>query len=320
VLVTGAGGFIGSHLTERLVELGAQTRALVRYSSSGTWGWLDRSPLKGEIEVVAGDVRDAWNVSRALERVDVVFHLAALIGIPYSYIAQDSYLKTNAEGTLNVLEAARRLGTQRVLCTSTSEVYGNARYVPMDENHPLQAQSPYAASKIAADKLAESYSLSFGVPVSVVRPFNTYGPRQSARAVIPAIVKQALEGETVRLGAAWPTRDFNFVTDIVEGFIAIAMSEAAIGQTINLGTGTEVNVEKVTKRIGKLLGKELIIETDDERVRPESSEVSRLCADATKARELCGWEARISLDDGLSRTIEWMGENAASYRAGGYAI
>ena len=320
-LVTGAGGFIGSHLAERLVQLGAHTRALVRYSSNSTCGWLDHSPLKMEMEVIPGDVRDPWSTFKALEEVDVVFHLAALIGIPYSYTAPHSYLETNAEGTLNILEAARRLGTKRVICTSTSEVYGSALYVPIDENHPLQGQSPYSASKIAADKLAESYYLSFNVPVAIVRPFNTYGPRQSARAVIPAIITQALTGDTVRIGALLPTRDFNFVSDIIEGFIAIGSGgEKALGEATNLGTGREICIGELAKMIGDLLGKQLFLKTEERRLRPENSEVSRLCANPAKVGRLFGWKPSVTLEEGLTRTIEWVKENAAQYRMNTYAI
>jgi NAD dependent epimerase/dehydratase len=251
---------------------------------------------------------------------EVVFHLAALIGIPYSYHAPQSYLHTNIEGALNVLQGARELETERVIFTSTSEVYGTAQYVPIDEDHPLQGQSPYSASKIAADKLAESYFRSFGTPVAVVRPFNTYGPRQSARAVIPTIITQALVGTEVRLGSLTPTRDFNFVADIVEGFIAAASSEQAVGQVINLGSGVEVSVQKLASTIGELLGKKLTLIAEDQRIRPENSEVERLCADATKARELLGWTSCVSLEDGLRQTIAWVEQNLQAYRVDSYAV
>jgi dTDP-glucose 4,6-dehydratase len=320
VLVTGAGGFIGSHLAERLAVLGADVLALVRYTSGGRWGWLDQSPEKDDIEVILGDIRDFFSVREAMKDREVVFHLAALIGIPYSYCAPQSYLHTNVEGTLNVLQAARELRTQRVLCTSTSEVYGSAKYVPIDEDHPLQGQSPYSASKIAADKLAESYVCSFETPVVVVRPFNTYGPRQSARAVIPTIITQALAGREVRLGSLFPTRDFNFVEDTVEGFLYAAVSDRAVGQVINFGTGVEVSIQELLGRIDGLLGKKLTLVDDSARIRPENSEVQRLCADATKARELLGWSPRVGLEDGLRQTISWIERNLKGYRVNEYSV
>ena len=320
VLVTGAGGFIGSHLAERLVKLGARTRVLIRYASNGSRGWLDHSPLKAEMEIITGDVRDPWLIYHALEGVEVIFHLAALIGIPYSYLAPHSYMNTNANGTLNVLEAARQLGTRRVLCTSTSEVYGSARYIPIDEEHPLQGQSPYSASKIAADKMAEAYYCSFGVPVSIVRPFNTYGPRQSTRAVIPTIVSQALVNDRVRLGALLPTRDFNFVSDTVEGFIAIASEEKAMGEVINLGSGIEISIRDLASAIGTLLGKQLILETDSQRLRPQKSEVNRLCANVAKAAELFAWKPKTALEEGLRQTIEWLKKNPLADRSDRYAV
>lgn len=320
VLVTGAGGFIGSHLAERLVKLGAHTRALIRYNSNGSRGWLDHSPLQSDMQIIAGDVCDPWGVYNALEGVEVVFHLAALIGIPYSYLAPHSYLRTNADGTLNVLEAARRLRTKRVLCASTSEVYGSARYVPIDEDHPLQGQSPYAASKIAADKMAEAYYRSFGVPVTIVRPFNTYGPRQSLRAVVPTIVVQALVDERIRLGTVQTTRDFNFVSDTVEGFIAIASEDKAMGEVINLGSGVEILIRELASTIGKLLGKQLILEMDSQRLRPGKSEVGRLVANAAKAAELFEWKTKISLEEGLLRTIDWLKNNPPPDRFNEYAV
>lgn len=320
VLVTGAGGFIGSHLAERLVVLGADVRALVRYTSTGRWGWLDQSAVKSDLEVVLGDVREFFSVREAMQGREVVFHLAALIGIPYSYRAPLSYLHTNVEGTLNVMQAARELETERVIYTSTSEVYGSAQYVPIDENHPLQGQSPYSASKIAADKLAESYFRSFGTPIAVVRPFNTYGPRQSARAVIPTIITQALAGAEVRLGSLTPTRDFSFVADTVEGLVAAAASREAVGQVINLGSGAEISVQKLASGVGGILGKKLKLVAEHQRIRPENSEVERLCADATKARRLIGWAPSVSLEDGLRQTIEWMEQNLRSYRVDSYAV
>lgn len=320
VLVTGAGGFIGSHLAERLTELGARTRALVRYTSSGNWGWLDRSPLKDDMEVVLGDIRDRDSVQRAVKDIDCVFHLAALIGIPYSYHAPDSYVQTNIVGTLNVLQAARDNGIERVVHTSTSEVYGTAQYVPIDEKHPLQAQSPYSASKIGADKLAESFHLSFNLPVVTVRPFNTYGPRQSARAIIPAVITQCLTGNTVQLGNLAPTRDLSYVSDTVNGFLLAAESERAIGRTVNLGSGQEISVGELAKRIAKVIGKDIAIECDEQRVRPRGSEVERLLADNLLAGELIGWQPMIPLDQGLRNTIAWVSQNLGVYRHGSYVV
>jgi NAD dependent epimerase/dehydratase len=320
VLITGAGGFIGSHLTERLISLGASVRALVRYTSSGRWGWLDDSPVKDDIEVLLGDVRDFFGVREAMQGREVVFHLAALIGIPYSYRAPQSYLQTNIEGSTNILQAARELEVERVICTSTSEVYGTARYVPIDEDHPLQGQSPYSASKIAADKMAESYYMSFGLPVVIGRPFNTFGPRQSARAVVPTIITQALVSSEVRIGSLLPTRDFNFVADIVEAFICAATARDAIGEVINFGTGVEISIGQLADTLGHLLGKELNLIAESPRMRPKNSEVERLCADATKARELLGWKPRVSLEDGLRQTIAWMERNLQGYRIGDYSV
>ena len=320
VLVTGAGGFIGSHLTERLVELGATTRAFVRYSSTGSWGWLDQSPLKNDVEIVLGDIRDQDTVTHALAGVDIVFHLAALIAIPYSYQAPLSYVRTNIEGTLNVLQAAQRTEAEIVVHTSTSEVYGTARTVPIDENHPLQGQSPYSASKIGADKIAESFHLSFGLPVVTVRPFNTFGPRQSARAVIPTIITQALNGSEIRLGNLEPTRDLNFVADTVEGFIKAAETPKAIGETINLGTGREISIGDLAALILKLMNRDMPIALEGARVRPENSEVDRLCADSRKGQSILGWTPKYSLEDGLTATIEWIRENSERYRTGIYVI
>ena len=320
VLVTGAGGFIGSHLTERLVELGAKTRAFVRYSSTGSWGWLDQSPRKNDIEVVLGDIRDQDTVMHALAGVDVVFHLAALIAIPYSYQAPLSYVRTNVEGTLNVLQAAQRAESEVVVHTSTSEVYGTARTVPIDENHPLQGQSPYSASKIGADKIAESFHLSFGLPVVTVRPFNTFGPRQSARAVIPTIITQALNGAEIRLGNLEPTRDLNFIADTVEGFIKAAETPKALGETINLGSGREISIGDLATLILKLMNRDIPIALESARVRPENSEVDRLCADSRKGQSILGWTPKYSLEEGLSATIEWIRENSERYRTGIYVV
>ena len=320
VLVTGAAGFIGSHLAERLVALGANTRAFVHYNSSGSWGWLDRSLVRDQIEVVLGDVRDRESIDVAMKKVDVVFHLAALIAIPYSYDAPLSYVRTNVEGTLNVLQSARSQGVDKIVHTSTSEVYGTARSVPISEEHPLQGQSPYSASKIGADKIAESFHLSFDLPVVTVRPFNTYGPRQSARAVIPTIVTQALSQPEIRLGNLDPTRDLNFVTDTVEGFIKAAESNNAIGEVINLGTGCEISIGALAQTILQTMGKKIPVVSESQRVRPENSEVERLCAENRKARELLGWQPQFSLEEGLVKTIEWLRENHEQYRSDVYVI
>lgn len=320
VLVTGAGGFIGSHLAERLTELGATTRALVRYASSGTWGSLDESTLKSEIEVFAGDLRDRSTVRQALKGVELVFHLGALIAIPYSYRAADSYVETNVVGTLNVLQEAREAGVERFVHTSTSEVFGTAQYVPIDEKHPLVGQSPYSATKIAADKLAESFHRSFMLPVVTVRPFNTYGPRQSARAVIPTIITQCLAGDTVRLGNLAPRRDLTYVADTVEGFVCAAQASGAAGHTVNLGTGADISIGELAKKIAALIGRSINIESDAERTRPDSSEVDRLLADNTLARKLLGWQPGVSLDDGLRKTVDWIERNRSKFRSDIYQV
>ncbi len=320
VLVTGGGGFIGSHLVEKLVELGAKTRALVHYNARGSWGWLDQSPRVGEVEVIAGDICDAESVAGATKDVEVVFHLAALIAIPYSYTAPESYVRTNITGTLNALQAARRMGVKRFLHTSTSEVYGTARQVPISEDHPLQGQSPYSASKIGADKIVESFHTSFDVPAVTVRPFNTFGPRQSARAVIPTIITQLLAGaKKIKLGSLHPTRDLNFVTNTVEGYIAAAEKPEAIGQTINLGSNREITIGDLAQLIIRTVGVSAEIESDTARIRPANSEVERLLADNTRAKQLLGWEPRVSLEEGLRQTIEWLRQNQHWYRAGIYA-
>ncbi len=320
VLVTGAGGFIGSHLVERLVALGARVRAFVHYRGNGSWGWLDSSPHKDEMEVIAGDVRDRETLDKAMPGTDIVFHLAALIGIPYSYESPQSCVRTNIEGTLNVLQSAHLQGVERMVHTSTSEVYGTARYVPMDEAHPLQGQSPYAASKIAADKLAESFYLSFGQPVVTVRPFNTFGPRQSGRAVIPTVIVQCLTGNKVRLGNVESTRDMNYVANIVDGFIRAAESKEAIGCTINLGSGRGIRIRELAETIATLIGHSIEIDIDENRVRPQHSEVERLLADNTLARRLLAWEPKVSLQEGLRPTIEWVQEHLHGYRPDRYAV
>lgn len=320
VLVTGAGGFIGSHVTEKLVDAGAKTRAFVHYNSAGSAGWLDKSPARDEIEVVAGDITDRDSVRHAMDDIDVVLHLAALIAIPYSYSAPSSYVRTNIEGTLNVLQSARGAGVERIVQTSTSEVYGTARFAPIDESHPLQGQSPYSATKIAADKLAESFYLSFKVPVVTLRPFNTFGPRQSARAIIPTIISQCLAGKKVRLGNLHPTRDLNYVSDIADGFLLAGSVPGAIGQTIHLGSGHEISIEALAQTIIGLIDPDIEIERDDQRLRPEGSEVDRLIADNSLARNILGWKPKVELEEGLKRTIEWMREHVHQYRPNEYSV
>ena len=320
VLVTGAGGFIGSHLVERLVALGATTRAYVHYNALNAWGWLDHSQVRGDIEVIAGDVCDPDSVRHAMADIDVVCHLAALIAIPYSYRAPRSYVRTNIEGTLNVLQAARELGVERIVHTSTSEVYGTARYAPIDEAHPLQGQSPYSASKIGADQMAEAFRRSFGVPVVTVRPFNTFGPRQSERAVLPTIISQCLAGQSIKLGNLRPTRDLTFVTDTVEGFLLAAAAPDVVGMTINLGSGREISIEDLVHLIAGLVGRPITVESDEDRIRPDASEVMRLLSDNRLARTALGWAPSVTLESGLLRTIEWVRGNPQSYRTGVYAV
>lgn len=329
VLITGADGFIGSHLTEALVRSGVSTKAFVLYNSFGSWGWLDGAPkeILSELEVFSGDIRDPHGVRKAMEDCDMVFHLAALIAIPYSYHSPDSYVQTNVTGTLNLLQAARDKGISRFIHTSTSEVYGTARFVPITEEHPLQGQSPYSATKIAADQMAFSFYSSFELPVVTVRPFNTYGPRQSTRAVLPTIITQIASGERkLRLGSIHPTRDFNYVKDTVAGFLAAAHAEKAVGQTINLGSNFEISVGDSAAMIADIMGAEVRIESEEQRLRPAASEVERLWADNTKARELCGWSPAYAGHEGLRRglteTIEWFTnpENLARYRTGIYQV
>lgn len=320
VLVTGAGGFIGSHLVERLVELGAEVRGLVEYNSLGSWGWLDDSHVRDELDVVLGDVRDRDSVRSAAEGAEVVFHLAALIAIPYSYEAPHSYVQTNVVGTTNVLQAARDAGVALVVHTSTSEVYGSARYVPIDEDHPLHGQSPYAASKIGADKIAEAFHLSYGLPVATLRPFNTYGPRQSSRAVIPTVITQLLGGGTVALGNLSPTRDFTYVADTVDAFVRVADCPGAVGRVLNTGTGREIAIADLVERIETVLGRHRPVEQEAARVRPAGSEVERLCANADAARTVLGWEPRTSLDEGLAATAAWIADNLRRYRIGSYTV
>jgi dTDP-glucose 4,6-dehydratase len=320
VLVTGAGGFIGSHLAESLVRLGAKTRALVHYNALGSRGWLDHSALAGQMEIVAGDVTDRESVAQAMRGVDTVFHLAALIGIPYSYQAPVSYMRTNIEGTINILQAGRESGVRRVVHTSTSEVYGTARYVPIDEQHPLQGQSPYSATKIGADKLAESFYAAFAVPVVTVRPFNTFGPRQSLRAVVPTIITQCLAGQVISLGSTKPTRDLTFVADTVSGFIHAGAADGVCGRVFNLGTGREISVGDLVALIGRLAGCPVRIEQDPKRMRPENSEVERLLSNNSAARASLGWQPEVTLEAGLERTIEWFRERQSTHKPSGYAV
>lgn len=320
VLVTGAGGFIGSHLAERLAQAGAKTRCLVHYNALDRRGWLEESPLRSQLDIRAGDITDRDSVRTALQGVNVVFHLAALIAIPYSYHAPYSYVRTNVEGTLNLLQAAREQGVERFIHTSTSEVYGTARSVPINETHPLQAQSPYAASKIGADKMVEAFACSFELPTTIVRPFNTFGPRQSARAVIPTIITQCLRGTTLKLGHLHPTRDLNFVANTVDAFLAAAASPQAAGQTIHFGSGREISIGDLAQTIARLMNKKIQIESDQSRLRPDQSEVERLLADNALARKLVGWRPAVSLEVGLEMTIAWIAENLTRYQSTEYVI
>ena len=329
ILVTGADGFIGSHLTEALVRRGHKVRAFVLYNSFNSWGWLDRcaEDVRGKFEVFAGDIRDPHGVRTAMKDCDVVMHLAALIAIPYSYHSPDTYVDTNIKGTLNVVQAAKELGVRKVVHTSTSEVYGTARYVPIDEDHPLQGQSPYSATKIGADQIAMSFYNAFGTPVSIIRPFNTYGPRQSARAIIPTVITQIANGKRkLKLGALHPTRDFNYVTDTVRGFIAVAESEKTAGEVVNIGSNFEISIGDTVRLISKVMGKEIEIETDEIRLRPEKSEVERLWADNTKAKALTEWEplygGKAGFEKGLGETVSWFldPENLVRYKANIYNL
>ena len=329
ILITGADGFIGSHLTEKLIRLGYDVRVFVFYNSFGHWGWLDESPneIKQELDVFAGDVRDPYGVRKAMQDCDVVLHLAALIGIPYSYHSPDTYIDTNIKGTLNIVQAARDLNVEKIVHTSTSEVYGTARYVPIDEKHPLQGQSPYSASKIGADQIALSFYRAFETPVTVLRPFNTFGPRQSARAVIPTIITQIANGERqLKLGALHPTRDFNYVSDTVNGFIAMAESDGVLGKEINLGSNFEISIGDTVRLIAEVMDTEIDIKTDEQRLRPHNSEVERLWADNRKALELLDWSPEYTQRDGFKRalaeTVQWFIDpaNLAHYKHGVYNI
>jgi NAD dependent epimerase/dehydratase len=323
VLVTGADGFIGSHLTEKLIESGRQVKAFVYYNSFNSWGWLDTLPKDklAEIEIFAGDIRDPNGVRQAAAGAEQIYHLAALVAIPFSYHSPDSYVDTNIKGALNVLQAARDLNTGRVLVTSTSEVYGTARYVPIDEKHPFQGQSPYAATKIGADRMAESFYRSFGLPVTIVRPFNTYGPRQSARAVIPTIITQLLSGLTeIKLGALSPTRDFNYVLDTVAGFLAIAATEKTIGEEINIATQQEISIGELAEELISQINPRARILCDEIRLRPEKSEVNRLLGSNEKIRSLTDWSPGYTLAQGLQETIQWIRQNLDRYKVDIYNL
>jgi dTDP-glucose 4,6-dehydratase len=327
ILVTGADGFIGSHLTETLIRQGHNVKAFVFYNSFNSWGWLDHadSDIRKNLDVFAGDIRDPHGVKEAMKGCDIVLHLAALIAIPYSYHSPDSYVDTNVKGTLNVLQAARELGGVKVIHTSTSEVYGTARFVPITEEHPLQGQSPYSATKIGADQLAYSFFASFGLPVTIVRPFNTYGPRQSARAVIPSIIGQLAAGaKSIKLGATSPTRDFNYVQDTVRGFMLAAATDAGIGEVVNLGSNYEISIGDTARMIAEVMGQEIDIHTDEARLRPANSEVERLWADNAKAKQLFGWTPEFGNNAGFKRglalTAEWFSDpkNLAMYKTDRY--
>jgi dTDP-glucose 4,6-dehydratase len=329
ILITGADGFIGSHLTEELIRRGHDVRAFVFYNSFGHWGWLDESSkdIKRELDVFAGDIRDPNGVRTALKDCDVVLHLAALIGIPYSYHSPDAYVDTNIKGTLNIVQAARDLELEKIIHTSTSEVYGSAQYVPIDEKHPLQGQSPYSATKIGADQIALSFYRSFGTPVAIARPFNTFGPRQSARAIIPTIITQIANGEReLQLGSLHPTRDFNYIKDTINGFIAMAESDNVLGEEVNLGSNYEISIGDTVQLIAKAMNAEVNIKIDEQRLRPEKSEVERLWADNSKAQELIGWSPEFGQRDGfkraLSETVQWFSnpDNLVRYKHNIYNI
>lgn len=323
VLVTGADGFIGSHLVENLVKRGEKVKAFVYYNSFNSWGWLDALPkdIQREVDIVSGDIRDPNGVRMSVKGVDMIYHLAALIAIPFSYYSPDTYVDTNIKGTLNVLQAARDTNVERVLVTSTSEVYGTAQYVPIDEKHPFQGQSPYSATKIGADRLAESFYRSFQLPVTIVRPFNTYGPRQSARAVIPTIVMQLLSGkQEIQLGSLTPTRDFNFVLDTVNGFVAIAKHINTIGEEINIATQNEISIGDLASKLIRMINPNAQIICDNDRLRPDKSEVNRLLGSNEKIRNMTDWEPQYSIEEGLGITVEWIRQNIKYYKTDIYNI
>jgi len=323
VLVTGADGFIGSHLVEALLAEGHQVRALAQYNSFNFWGWLEDIAAQDDLEVICGDIRDQHFCKTLCQDVDVIFHLAALIAIPYSYTAPESYVDTNVKGTLNICQAALDNKVARIVCTSTSEVYGTAQYVPIDEKHPLQPQSPYSASKIGADAVAMSFFNSFKLPLTIARPFNTYGPRQSARAVIPTIISQITSGvKEIKLGDVSPTRDFNYVADICKGYLKLAKCDQAIGGVVNIGSNSEISILDTLMMIKKIMGSDVRFITEDQRLRPEKSEVFRLCCDNTKIRELTGWKPTHTLREGLEKTVEWFSDprNLTKYKPGIYNV
>ncbi|MFC2093011.1 NAD-dependent 4,6-dehydratase LegB [Bacteroidota bacterium] len=315
ILVTGAGGFIGSHLVEQCVEMGYNVRAFIRYNSRNNWGWLETSEYKNDIEIISGDIRDFDSVKNALKNTDTVFHLAALIGIPYSYISPLAYIRTNVEGTYNVLQAAKELNVENVIITSTSETYGTAQYVPIDEKHPMVGQSPYSASKIAADQFAISFHRSFNVPIKIVRPFNTYGPRQSARAIVPTIITQILSGrKTIKLGNLHPTRDLTFVKDTISGFLKIAKSNKLIGEITNIGMNEEIPINNLAIMIANLMNTEIQFTSESEKIRPENSEVKQLRCDNTKILKNTNWKAKYTIEEGIKETIKFLEENISIYK------
>ena len=321
VLITGASGFIGSHLVEECISRNLDVVAFLHYNSMNNWGWLEDSSIRNEIEVITGDIRDYDAVNKAMKGCDTVFHLAALIGIPYSYLSPLAYIRTNIEGTYNILESAKNIGVVNINVTSTSETYGSAQYIPIDEKHPIVGQSPYSATKIAADQLAISYFRSFGLPVKIVRPFNTYGPRQSARAIIPTVISQILNGTfELRLGNLSPTRDLNYVKDMVKGFLAIAKTDACIGEVVNIGSGIEISIEHLVKLISEIIGKEVRIIPDEFRIRPGNSEVERLLCDNSKITSITDWQPKYDLSDGLKETINWFENNLARYKSEIYNV
>ena len=322
VMITGADGFIGSHMTERLIALGARVKTFVMYNSFNTWGWIDTFSARDKevLDIVSGDIRETDLLKQALKDVDIVFHLAALIAIPYSYASPSSYIKTNVEGTLNLLQTGLECSVEKIIHTSTSEVYGTAQYIPIDEKHPLQGQSPYSASKIGADMVAESFYRSFNLPVTTVRPFNTYGPRQSARAIIPTLILQMLKNTTIRVGSLHPIRDFTYVGDTVDGFIKAAEADGINGQVINIGSNQGISIGDLTDTLAQIVGKEITIECEEERVRPAHSEVNRLLCNNQRAKELMQWQPTVKLTEGLAKTVNWFEEHQHAYKSNLYNI